>query len=432
MKAVKIVLIVLAILILTPIVLLQALGLYSSSQFARIEAQEKKEKEDQLTKLPSGGVRDCVGMQQNRPSAWDVGDEKYRKHLQEWLDICQRAAALQDAPVAVHHSLADAFFAADRRAESADALRALAARGDADALLKIYERHRSFEQGDLDKAQIIKAKEAGDSLRKAAESGHPRAMQRYAINLDQGYIIKRDVEEAAHWMEQTLARPPKDASTTDLAVAIGQLLTESAKPEKRARGLRILESINRPDARAYLGIAIRKDHPVRARALFEETLSAWPGISLAPLAEMLIKGEGGPQDEKRALKLLQSHSNKSAASSINEALGKLYAEGKLVPHDPQRAFELMGGAAQWSIDKRIALGRFVAENPAVQVDGAKDLLYDLTRAAELGEPGAMSALIAVKLSTNAQLADKAGGCRLAERAVKDGDETARKYIATCT
>src|SRR5687767_1323418 len=146
MKAVKIVLIVLAILILTPIVLLQALGLYSSSQFARIEAQEKKEKEDQLTKLPSGGVRDCVGMQQNRPSAWDVGDEKYRKHLQEWLDICQRAAALQDAPVAVHHSLADAFFAADRRAESADALRALAARGDADALLKIYERHRSFEQ----------------------------------------------------------------------------------------------------------------------------------------------------------------------------------------------------------------------------------------------------------------------------------------------
>jgi TPR repeat protein len=432
MKAVKIVLIVLAILVLTPIVLLQALGLYSTTHFARIEAQEKKEKEDQLAKLPAGGVRDCVGMQQNRPSAWDVGDEKYRKHLQDWLDICQRVAALQDAPVAVHHSLADAFFAADRRAESAAVLRALAAKGDADALLEIYERHRSFEQGDLDKAQIINAKEAGDSLRKAAESGHPKAMLRYAINLDQGRIIKRDVEEAAHWMEQTLARPPKDASTTDLAVSIGQLLTESAKPEKRARGLRILESINRPNARAYLGIAIRKDDPVRARALFEETLSAWPGISLAPLADMLIKGEGGPRDEKRALKLLQSHSNKSAPSSINEALGKLYAEGKLVPRDPQRAFELMGGAAQWSIDKRIALGRFVAENPAVRVDRPKDLLYDLTHAAELGEPGAMSALIALKLSANARFADKAGGCKLAERAAKDGDETARKLLATCT
>ena len=161
--------------------------------------------------------------------------------------------------------------------------------------------------------------------------------------------------------------------------------------------MRILEPIKRPDAKAYFGLAIRKDDPVRARALFEETLSAWPGISLAPLADMLIRGEGGPKDEKRALKLLQSHSNLSAPSSINEALGKLHAEGKLVPRDPQKAYELMGGAAQWSIDKRIALGRFRRRKsrPSSSIV-RKAMLYDLTHAAELGEPGAMSALIALK------------------------------------
>jgi TPR repeat protein len=146
---------------------------------------------------------------------------------------------------------------------------------------------------------------------------------------------------------------------------------------------------------------------------------------------MLIKGEGGPKDEKRALKLLQSHSRGNAPSSINEALGKLYAEGRLVPHDPQKAYDLMSGAAQWSIDKRIALGRFVAENPTVQPPRPKAILYDLTHAAGLGEPGAMSALIALKMSSNPRFADKAGGCKLATQAAKDGDDEARRLLASC-
>jgi TPR repeat protein len=431
MKALKIALIVLAVLILTPLVLLEVIGLYSSAHFARVEEKEKLEKAELVAQLPESG-RDCVHRQKNRVSAWDVGDEKYHAFLRDWLAACERAARAAEATREVQLALADAYFAIDRRQESADTLRTLAAKGDAEALLKIYERHRSFEQGDLDRAQIITAKEAGEALRKAAELSHPTAMSRYATNLSQGYIIKRDADAAAHWMEKSMARPPRDSTPADLSVALGLVLIKSDKPEQRARGLRILESMNRADARAYLGVAIRNDDPVRARALFEETLRAWPGISLAPLAEMLIKGEGGPQDEKRALKLLQSYANASAPSSINEALGKLYAEGRLVPRDPQKAAELMGGAAQWSIDKRIALGRFLAENPSVQHVRPKAMLYDLTHAAELGEPGAMSALIGLKLSSNAQFADKAGGCALATQAARDGDETARRLLGACT
>ena len=76
----------------------------------------------------------------------------------------------------------------------------------------------------------------------------------------------------------------------------------------------------------------------------------------------------------------------------------------------------------------IALGQFLADNPTVQVYDAKARALRSDQAAELGEPGAMSALIALKLSSNAQFADKAGGCRLAERAVKDGDESAKKFL----
>jgi len=44
---------------------------------------------------------------------------------------------------------------------------------------------------------------------------------------------------------------------------------------------------------------------VRARKLLETAVRTDPGHALAPLAEMLIAGEGGPKDERRALLRLQ-------------------------------------------------------------------------------------------------------------------------------
>ena len=146
---------------------------------------------------------------------------------------------------------------------------------------------------------------------------------------------------------------------------------------------------------------------------------------------MLIKGEGGPEDGKRALKLLQSHSNASAPASINAALGRIYAEGKLVPRDLQKAADLMRGETQWSVGAKLDYARFVTDNPTVKANNPKRIIYELTEAANLGEPGATTTLIALKLSPNAQFADKAGGCRLAQRAVAAGDESARKFLASC-
>jgi TPR repeat protein len=428
MKGLRIALIVLGVVIVAPFVLAQGVVLYFAATESMTESQDNK---SELSTVASAGARDCVSMRHKRPSEWDVGEEKYNRYVTDWIEACRRAADT-DTAASVQLSLAEAFFAADRRQESADVLRALAARGNADALLEIYERHRSFEKSDVDAPQIIKAREAGKSLRKAAELGHPKAIMRYAINLEQGGIIKRDIDAAADWMEQAIAKPAKDAYPSEYPIYLGRMLIESANPERRARGIRLLEADNRPAARAHLAVAIRKDDPVRARSLLEGSLRAWPGTALPPLADMLIKGEGGPEDGKRALKLLQSYSNASAPASINAALGRIYAEGKLVPRDPQKAAELMLGETQWSVEAKLDYARFLTDNPTVKTSIHKRIVYDLTEAAELGEPGAMTALIALKLSSNARFADKTEGCKLARHAAQNGETSAKKLLDGCT
>jgi hypothetical protein len=426
MKLVKAILIVVGALILGPILLWQVFYLLISAKDFTREAAPEKDKA-----AISESARDCASMRHNHPSVWDFDEDKKRRFRKEWIEVCEREAAT-DASADVQLSFFHALFSNDRRGEAIVVLRKLAAEGNAEAMVQIYEWHRSWEQGDVDKVQVIESREAGDSLRKAAESGHAYAMQRYAVNLEQGSIIKRDPDAAAYWMERTLASPPKDSSPTDLGISLGQMLTETTSPEQRARGIQILETRHQSRAKAYLGVAIRKDDPVRARKLLEDTLRDWPGISLPPLADMLIKGEGGKQDTQRAVKLLQSYSRVSAPASINEALGKLYADGKLVPRDLQKAAGLMRGETQWSIVSLLNYARFVADNPTVQDVDPKDLLYDVTNAVKVGEPRALETLIALKLSPNPQFADKDGGCRLAQRAVADGEESARKYLAACT
>jgi len=325
MKALKIALAVLAVVVLATIVLAQGFITYLAASnrdvLAKDEAAKTQAHQAELATVATAGARECVSMKQNRPSAWDVGDVKYLQHKRSWLELCQREAAVPDAAPAVRLAYYEALFASDRRPEALAVLRKLAATDDAQALREIYEQHRSWEKDDVDVVPMVSRKEAGESLRRAAELGDPDSMARYAVNLYQGSIIKRDVDAAAYWMERTYKNPAKHYTPADVVLSTANMLTESADPEKRARGIRILEANpNNPRAKANLGKAIRKDDPARARALFEETLRAWPGISLPPLAEMLIKGEGGPADPKRAVKLLQSHSNKSAPASINAAL----------------------------------------------------------------------------------------------------------------
>lgn len=381
----------------------------------------------------STAANECLRLKDNRPSSWDIGEEKHRQAMQRWTDACQQAVTAEPASSRLRIALSHALFSIDKRPEAVVQLRAAAATGDADALVEIYEWHKSWERGDVDRVQLIDRKEAGDALRKAAELGHPFAMHRLAVLLDRGEIVKRDNAEAIRWAERSLQKPDKDWRPEDIAVLLGRLLTKSDKPEDRARGRALLERLSkagRSDARAYLAIAIRADDPARARTLLEDAVRGAAGAALPPLADMLIKGEGGQADPTRALKLLRANQSLSVAT-IPAMLGQVYLDGKLVPRDPQEAARLIRAEVQWSIEATIQLARIATENPAVRIDHAKGFLYALTDAAALGEPGAMAALIALKLSPNPQFADKAGGCKLVQRAIDSGDADAKAWAETC-
>ena len=317
-----------------------------------------------------------------------------------------------------------------QKTEAIVLLREAAAQGSAEAYHQIYEHHRSWERGDLDKVPLVTRDEAVQALRKAAELGHLFAMQMLIRQLEDGDILKRDPAAARIWAARVVA---KDASKGSM-LTLGRLLAASDKPDERTRGLGILEGLNAAGqpyqfgARRALALAIRKDDPVRARTLLEDARRTDSGGAIVPLAEMLIAGEGGPADPKRALSLLKGPSDSWMAEGM---LGRLTLEGKLVPRDVQKAVTQIDRASAWDLDARLLVVRLLAEFPDMRVNGPKRVLYDAMQAAELDEPGAMAALIALKLSANAQFQDRPGACKLIETAVGRGDQSMAQRLADC-
>ena len=70
-------------------------------------------------------------------------------------------------------------------------------------------------------------------------------------------------------------------------------------------------------------------------------------------------------------------------------------------------------------------------NPDVRVNYPKHVIYYAVEAAELDEPGAIQALIRLKLAQNAQFQDRPGACKLIETAVSRGDRSLMPRLAEC-
>jgi TPR repeat protein len=318
----------------------------------------------------------------------------------------------------------------ERRAEELAILREAAVQGSPEAWYWIYESYKSWDQGDYGRPQLVTRAEADRALHMAAQMGHPFATQMLALLLDRGGIVKRDPVAARYWAERAIANPASGVSKGDLTALLGRLLATSDKPEERARGIDLLERTSKAGvfgAKRELAKAIRREDPLRARALLEEALRPDPGGAPAPLAQMLIAGEGGPADPKRAVSLLKG----THTASAEGVLGRLTLEGRLVPRDPQEAARLIGLAGAWDLDARTDVLKILATNPDVRVDRPSDTLYSAMEAAELDEPGAMTALIELKLSDNAQFRDPAGACKLMETAAARGDQAMAQRLAGC-
>ena len=110
--------------------------------------------------------------------------------------------------------------------------------------------------------------------------------------------------------------------------------------------------------------------------------------------------------------------------------GRLLVEGRLVTRDVKKGIELIFQGSN-DHETRLELIRALIANPDVPLGYPDGFLYDATVAAELGEPGALAALIDLKLSRHVQFADKAGGCALLEQAAKGADPVAASRTAAC-
>ncbi len=145
-----------------------------------------------------------------------------------------------------------------------------------------------------------------------------------------------------------------------------------------------------------------------------------PGGAVPPLADMLIKGEGGPVDAQRAVTLLKTKA--SDVPGVRAAYGQLLLDGKIVPRDVKDGVNRILIGAQFDLDRLLQGAQLLAVNPDVKVSNPTGFLFNLTEAAELREPGFVAALADLKLSEHPQFADKAGACALIAAA-----ETQRRH-----
>jgi len=388
---------------------------------------EPQQPEPILTQENAGEL--CRSLEQD-PREY-VGDDMLRRRWELRRQSCNMAYAAH--PDDLYFKVqAGRWMPLEQKAEAIKLWREAAAQGSAEAYHQIYEYHRSWDRGDLDKAQLVTRAEAAEALRKAAELGHPFATRMLVRHLTDGDIVKRDPVAARYWVERAIANPARDADGADLLGTLGVLLTASEKPEERARGLDILERrASGPyvfGARRQLANAIRNDDPVRARALLEEARRPDPGGAIVPLAQMLIAGEGGPADPKRAVSLLKGVSDSWMAKSM---LGQLMLEGRWVPRDIQEGVRLIDLTSGYDYDSRIQVLRLLAANPEVRAENPQRLLYFAAEAAELDEPGALKALIELKLSANTPFQDRPGACKLIETAVSRGDVNLAQRLPDC-
>jgi TPR repeat protein len=386
---------------------------------------EVAKSEPALTPADAGAV--CLLLSEN-PKEY-LSSEEMQRRTERRRTACDMAfaAAPYDLTLKVKMALAKPY---EQRAEKLAILREAASQGSPEAYYQIYESHKSWDRGDLDKTPLVPRAEADHALRMAAQLGHPFSTQMLAVLLDRGTTVKRDPAAARYWAERAVNNPAQDATRGGLLELLARLLVTSDKPEERARGLDLLERLSKAGvfgAKADLAEAIRKEDPVRARALLEEARRPDPGGAIPPLAEMLMSGEGGPADPKRALSLLKS----TRTSRAEAALGRLHLEGKLVPHDVQEAARRLFLGSAWDVDVQRELLQMLAGNPEARLDYPNRLLYFAMEAAELDEPGALTALINLKLSDNAQFKDKAGACKLIETAVSRGDQAMAARLPEC-
>lgn len=280
-------------------------------------------------------------------------------------------------------------------------------------------------------------------LRNAAEAGHAEAVYEMYTLRRFGGVLKRDLTEAVRWTDRManlpVQGPAGDWKEKPELEAVGRIQGASLRlrlPDlsaaDKAKAFALLKQSHEagddmalmPYANALrLGAGTDKQ-PAAARALLEKAPANDSNAKMA-LADMLLAGEGGPRDVKRALAMLDEK-NLQYFSERARLLADTYLKGELIGRDPRRAMAaLQNGFGD--LDNAITLAGLLRDYQ-MKVDKER-LLKLLSLAAVVGEPGAGLALAKLKLSQNPDFRDEAGAREILALMMRDGDPTMQVLLA---
>ncbi|MBN9084708.1 MAG: hypothetical protein BGP04_25840 [Rhizobiales bacterium 62-17] len=280
-------------------------------------------------------------------------------------------------------------------------------------------------------------------LRNAAEAGHAEAVfEMYSLRRFGG-PLKRDRAEAVRWADRMANLPSqgpggdwKDKAELEATGRIQGAALRLRMPDlpaaDKAKAFALLKQSHEagddialmPYAYALRFGAGTDKQPAAARAVLEKAPANDSNAKMA-LADMLLAGEGGPRDVKRALAMLDEKSLQYYSERAR-LLADTYLKGELIGRDPRRAMAaLQNGFGD--LDNAITLAGLLRDYQ-MKVDKER-LLKLLSLAAVVGEPGAGMALAKLKLSQNPDFRDEAGAREVLALMTRDGDPTLQVLLA---
>ncbi|MCX5477572.1 hypothetical protein OSH08_01055 [Kaistia geumhonensis] len=323
------------------------------------------------------------------------------------------------------------------------ALRALSLKGFAEADYLLYALHRLPVRDDEPEGHGIAREEAVDALLRAAKAGHQQALLDRLDEQRRGPLIRRDPAGAIATARALETLPPqgpkggvseaeaRDLGTSLLATLI--LTTPGLDATTYAEGYRRLTAIRTvdPDALEWpLAAALRYGRgtgqdPAAARRLLEGAVADGRFQGAGMLGEMLVTGEGGPADGKRAIALLsQPKAGRSPGAAA--LLATLLTDNRFVGPDPNRAAATLAGSGD--IDDAIRAVSLLSDY-ATPLPRPVVYLRRLEDAADAGEPGAARALAELRLSAHPAFRDETAGRAILIRLAASGDGDAAWRVA---
>jgi TPR repeat protein len=303
-------------------------------------------------------------------------------------------------------------------------VRALADEGSAEAQYLLYLLHLRNPDAAESSMMDVSREEGWANLNKAAEAGHMDAISELIMHHRGSKYAKRDLRQVVKWQRRLEGAPPQGIEITEsemqrraripLEIAWTTLEEDGFSATENRMAFRIVEADMKSGSESSnwsTKVAVKclragrgtSKEPARAREILEAGFKNDKHM-VPMLADMLLKGEGGPADGRRALELVRAPELKDDGAAMS-VLAEILLSGKVVGYRPQEAIQAL--ARSYEAKDAIRLAGLLIDYEA-RIERPEMLVATLETRAETGDAEAALALARLKLSGLSPFSDETG------------------------